>query len=117
MLLVGKREPLKRALLGALERAFAPTDPVFAAKLLTDLKATTVPDDLPNDLIVRRFETAAVLACKRGYARLVVIIDEFGKLLEYAAQQPASKGIIPGWKLPKLSSKLSIGPVEYHRRT
>ena len=87
VLLVGQRAPLAQALSEALATALGTLEP----DLFTDLGSNdSGPDnagpDLTDDAVVKRFETAAERVQAHGYGGLIVILDEFGKFLEYSAQ-------------------------------
>ena len=83
VLLVGQRAPLNRSLLEALSAAVAPLEPDLASGLEADL---TAPRRLTDERVVQHFETVAGSVHKLGYGGLVVVLDEFGKFLEYGAQ-------------------------------
>ena len=83
VLLVGQRAPLNRSLLEALSAAVAPLEPNLASLLEADL---TAPGRLTDERVVQHFETVAGSVHKLGYGGIVVVLDEFGKFLEYSAQ-------------------------------
>ena len=82
VLLVGQRAPLAQALSEALEAALGTLEPDLTDKSGSD----NLTPDLTDDAVVKRFETAAEWVQAHGYGGLVVILDEFGKFLEYSAQ-------------------------------
>jgi len=50
--------------------------------------------NIHNEKVVALFEDAARLARNDGHTGLLLIIDEFGKFLEYAAQNPESEDLL-----------------------
>ena len=83
VLLVGQRAPLSRSLLEALSVSIASLDPDLASLLEADLNT---PGGLTDERVVQRFEVVAGSVQELGYSGLVVVLDEFGKFLEYSAQ-------------------------------
>lgn len=84
VLLVGKRITFKRSLLIALKEAMKEISPELCKKIDIYLSE----DNIPDLIIVKFFEEANSLVYSNGYEGLFIIIDEFGKFLEYSAQFP-----------------------------
>lgn len=90
---VGSRRALGVALLAELERAFSRLpDPALRRRLTRD--CASVFDALTNGKPVSprdvsdAFVVATQLANEAGFAGLLVLVDEMGKFLEYAAHRP-----------------------------
>lgn len=101
VLVMGHRSSLKHALLGALR------DQV--ATLLSDL-AANISQSLLNDLIddstvVKLYEAAYCQVKEKGYKGIFLVIDEFGKFLEFAAQHPDTEDLFVLQELAEMGSR------------
>lgn len=75
VLITGGREPLVPALIRGLDVSLHG-------------QASLGVDECSAKVAAERFHAAASEAKKRGYSGLLIIVDELGKFLEYAAQYP-----------------------------
>jgi hypothetical protein len=89
ILLVGQRTSLKPALLHALGKSLDGIATDFAYKV----NAYAQSENIPDQSVISFFEEAGQQVCQNGYAGLIIIIDEFGKFLEYAAQHPDTEDL------------------------
>lgn len=85
VLIVGQRGALKPALLGALAETFSSIDEEFSAELLGKLEHV---EEVEDSAVAELFERASEAADNAGRDGLLVVVDEFGKFLEYAALHP-----------------------------
>lgn len=81
VLLVGERAPLKPSLLRALSSTLASIDHALAREV-EEISQQNLIDD---SAVIRYFERAAEEVKRHGYKGLLIVVDEFGKFLEYAA--------------------------------
>jgi len=81
ILLVGERAPLKPALLRALSSTFVLTNHALAC----EIKEAAQQNRIDDATVIRYFERAAEEVKRHGYKGLLIVVDEFGKFLEYAA--------------------------------
>ena len=94
VLISGERAPLSLGLLRGLVHgltAFNITSPsISLAKEAKNLLKTAEKGTLPSaSEITTLFESATHEICESGGSGLLVVVDELGKFLEYATQQPA----------------------------
>jgi hypothetical protein len=89
ILISGRRVSLKAAILEALQGSLS--------KISTDLSGQAAmasqAENIPDSLVVSLFEAAGQEVTEAGYAGLLLIIDEFGKFLEFAAFHPETEDI------------------------
>jgi len=99
VLVSGSREPINRALLRGLETAiehhWPSSPPLLLVEVRALLKAIDAGQVLPGRQVVEVFEEMAlkVASSRKSGAGLFVVIDELGKLLEYAAAHPTESDI------------------------
>lgn len=84
ILIQGQRRPLPEDFLIALEKAFSKKSHRFQ-KMIHDYRSSEINN--PRSLVTL-YEAATEEAKSNGYGGLLVIIDEFGKYLEFAAENP-----------------------------
>ena len=84
ILIQGQRKPLHEDFLIALESAFTKKSQRFQS-MIHDYRSSDISD--PRSLVTL-YETATEEAKLNGHGGLLVIIDEFGKYLEFAAENP-----------------------------
>ena len=94
VLISGERAPLSLGLLrGLVHGLTASNGTIPAASLIQNsqkLLETAEKGTLPSaSEITTLFESATHVICESGGSGLLVVIDELGKFLEYATQQPA----------------------------
>ena len=94
VLISGERAPLSLVLLRGLVRGLtASNGTIPSASLIQEsqnLLETAEKGTLPSaSEITTLFESATHVICESGGSGLLVVIDELGKFLEYATQQPA----------------------------
>ncbi|HHW11365.1 MAG TPA: hypothetical protein GXX29_15525 [Firmicutes bacterium] len=88
ILVSGHRTRLTQALLSALANAIEPFDPSQALRI-RDFPGTDTANSMWHF-----FDELLSIIKKRGFSGLLVIIDEFGKFLEYAVSNPESEDLI-----------------------
>jgi hypothetical protein len=99
VLVSGSREPINKALLRGLECAIEhhwPSSPPFLLIEVREmLKAIDAGKPVPGRQVVEMFEEVAhkVGSSRKSGIGLLVVIDELGKLLEYAAAHPVESDI------------------------
>ncbi len=81
VLIVGQRAPVKPALLRALAQAMSQIAPDLAAGATALANQPSVGDHAVADL----YERAAHRAAEHGHNGILLVLDEFGKFLEYVA--------------------------------
>ncbi|MGI9064886.1 MAG: hypothetical protein ACR2HX_00550 [Pyrinomonadaceae bacterium] len=95
----GTREPLNRAILRGLETAieqFWPSSPpLFLPEVRALIEAIDAGELVTGRQVVEKFEQMAdkVGSSRKSGVGLLVVIDELGKLLEYAAVHPTESDI------------------------
>ena len=94
VLISGERAPLSLALLRGLERGLTAHNgkqhPNSLSQELANLLETAENDTLPPaSEITHLFELATHQVCDAGGSGLLLVVDELGKFLEYAAQHPS----------------------------
>jgi hypothetical protein len=90
VLVVGKRQALKPALLDALAQSLKGIEDDDSAGLRRQSQSL---GDVDDDTVAAAFEAASLTATQAGYAGLIVILDEFGKFLEYASLNPEEEDL------------------------
>ena len=99
ILITGSRQPIGRALLAGLHNALENLPERSARAVSKELRskwASVLDAPFPNAQEIRQvFTAASILACKKDPAcrGLLVVIDEAGKFLEYAAIHPEQTDI------------------------
>ena len=115
VLITGSREPLAlslaRSLYGALNETF---DSRSKSKTLDDLKAVfknPTPSLSDHDALQFLVEANKELITKKRAQGLLVILDELGKFLEYAAFHPDRQDIFLLQRLAELSTRSGKEPI------
>lgn len=86
VIVVGRRAPLTPALLMTLAETLRPINPDFADRLQRT-------EGIDAEELWQLVDEALIVAATAGYSGLAIVIDEFGKFLEYAALHPAGDDI------------------------
>lgn len=90
VLIVGQRAPLRTLILSALADAV----PTIRSEATAALQATTGGGSVSDQEMMTLVERAAEAVQRDGkYGGLTIVIDEFGKCLEYMAQHPATEDL------------------------
>jgi hypothetical protein len=84
VLVVGQRAPIKPALLRALAEGMEAVEPSLAS----EISEAAGDERVSDERVLALLEWAADAASEAGRGGLLVILDEFGKFLEYAALHP-----------------------------
>ncbi len=101
ILSVGHRTSLKMAILNDLSDQIDSVLPALASEI-----RTAISDGSIEDSAVLEFFEAASTQCKgAGLNGILLIIDEFGKFLEFAAQHPTTEDIYILQELAEMSSR------------
>ena len=115
VLITGSREPLAvslgRSLYGALNETF---DTRSKSKVLEDLRAVfknPTPSLSDQEALQFLVEANRELITKKRAQGLLVILDELGKFLEYAAFHPDRQDIFLLQRLAELSSRSGKEPI------
>jgi len=112
ILIVGSRRPLSEALVTGLKHGLANTG---RAKLLRWLERRangvfSEPHPPPRQ-VVHLYSLAASGAARYGAGGLLLVIDELGKLLEYAAQYPKTSDIFVLQELAEHATRSGNSPL------
>lgn len=89
VLVVGQRAPIKPTILGALAKSLGDVAPSVADEAVEVLRFGEQTDDQVVALVERANEAAR----KAGWDGLLIMLDEFGKFLEYAALHPDTEDL------------------------
>jgi hypothetical protein len=100
ILMQGQRKPLTSDFIEALSNSFKNISPGFY-KTLVALQNS--PQD--NRTVVQLFDRATQEAEKSGFSGLLVIVDEFGKYLEYAADNSDEVDLLLMQELAEASAR------------
>jgi hypothetical protein len=90
VLIVGRRMPIKIALLSALEEQLT----VLAPEVATKAGRLASDHDVGDREVAELFELAANRVADSGFAGVLLILDEFGKFLEYTAANLDSEDLL-----------------------
>jgi hypothetical protein len=94
---------LKPALLAALEESLRPVDASLAREAAEAADAESVSDERVTTL----FERAGAAAEGAGLGGLLIVLDEFGKFLEYAALHPETEDLFVMQGLAEVAARSS----------
>lgn len=83
VLVQGQRTNINIELLSVLSSTFSEVDPKFSEKVKEN-----IPGNVENKIVLELYQKAIIVAQNSGYDGILVIIDEFGKFLEYASANP-----------------------------
>ena len=116
VLISGERSPLALALLRGLSRALTTSNGNHVSSSLqqevTDLLETAENDSsLSVSDVTHLYELATLQVCENGGSGLLLIIDEFGKFLEYASQNPSEADIFVLQSLAELADRSRETPL------
>lgn len=103
---VGQRASLERSLLDGLARAIRPYDKKAAKSWATMSKRVS----LGAEPVAVAYEQATVIAQRAGYVGVVLLLDEFGKFLEYAALHSEEGDLYVMQLLAEFSARSSPAP-------
>ncbi len=104
VLLVGQRSPLIPAFLRALSASLRSKFPRLSEKVDNCAHQRHIPDEA----IVTLVEEVANTVADGGSGGLLVVWDEFGKFLEYAAQHPESEDLLVMQHLAELAARSPV---------
>ena len=116
VLISGERAPISLALLRGLQHGLISFNGLSEKnpplpKIKTLLKAAE-EGNLPNsNEITKLFESAMPLIENHGGTGLLLVIDEFGKFLEYASQYPAREDMFVLQTLAEFADRSSKAPI------
>jgi len=109
VLLTARRAPAVKCLAEALRDALAALPRRKAGALLLELSQACTSADSSGAgdtrVLSRLFSSAAALAVECGYAGLLVVIDELGKIFEYAARHPQHGDVFVLQELAELANR------------
>ncbi len=113
VLVIGSRQGIGGAILAALQTTLTKAYPRGgAAPLLDELKDATKGSAPDDDRVVDLVERAAKYLAKTGKAKgLLIVLDEVGKFLEYAANSGGSSDIFLLQRLSEAASRSKNAPV------
>lgn len=115
VLISGERAPITRALLQGLEhglKTFGFSTRHSLRKSIQELLKTEVKDKPPQATeITGLFEGATRAIKQKGGHGLLLVIDELGKFLEYAAQHPAQGDVFVLQTLAEFASRSAQTPL------
>lgn len=103
ILIQGQRKSLNIDFIAALSNAFVEISPNFYKKLAALQKAKQ-----DNRVVVEVFGRATKEAQKQGYGGILVVVDEFGKYLEYAADNSDEVDLLLMQELAETSARSDI---------
>jgi len=105
VLIVGRRSSLKTELLQALLATVSGWSNRKPARFIKSLLKTSCINDAD---CIRAFEIVLNVASIEGYTGLSLMIDEFGKLLEFAGLHPENDELYLMQELAELASRSSV---------
>lgn len=116
VLISGERAPLSLALLRGLDRGLANSDGEYTSislrQELNDLLETVNSDSLPSaSEVTDLFEAATHQICDSGGSGLLLVLDELGKFLEFAAQHPSQGDMFILQSLAELADRSQQTPL------
>ena len=113
VLVVGSRQSIGVAIIEALRQSIANAYPRGgAAELLRELQGQSKQGIVSDDRVVALVEEAAGTLAKSGKAKgLLIVLDEVGKFLEYAANSGGSEDIYLLQKLSETASRSKGVPI------
>ena len=114
VLISGERAPITLALLRGLEhglKTFGVSSSDLQQKVKNLLKTAADGTPLQASEITALFESAARSIEKNGGVGLLLVIDELGKFLEYAAQSPAQGDVFVLQTLAELAARSDRTPL------
>ena len=112
VLVTGSREPMSQAVLRGLLTALEQNVPGKGNPLLKKASRSLNSSNLDDRDIVAFFEeTAAALAQSKTYGGILLIIDELGKFLEFAALNPERQDVFLLQSLAEASSRSQKAPI------
>ena len=116
ILISGERAPLSLALLRSLDRGLSNSNGSYTSipiqQELKELLETVNNDSLPTASdVTNLFECATHQICDSGGSGLLLIIDELGKFLEFAAQHPSQGDMFILQSLAELADRSQNTPL------
>ncbi len=116
VLISGERAPLTLALLRGLDRGLSNSNgsnaSVSLRQEINDLLETENNDSLPSaSKVTDLFEIATHQICDSGGSGLLLVIDELGKFLEFAAQHPSQGDMFLLQSLAELADRSQQTPL------
>lgn len=103
VLITGQRAQLSRELLHSLGENLTGIAPIVQQTAERLAQQATVPDQG----VIQVFQSASQAVQDAGYGGLLVIIDEFGKFLEFAAQHPDEEDLFVLQHLAEMAERNS----------
>lgn len=103
ILITGQRSQLKRELLLSLSENLASTAPEIQQTAEQLARQAIIPDQN----VVQIFQSASQAVERAGYGGLLIILDEFGKFLEFAAQHPDEEDLFVLQHLAEMAERNS----------
>ncbi len=116
VLISGERAPLSLALLRGLERGLSNSNGTHTSmplcQKISGLLKSTDRDSLPSATVITNlFELATHQICESGGSGLLLVIDELGKFLEFAAQHPSQGDMFILQTLAELADRSQQTPL------
>ena len=115
VLISGERAPLSTALLRGLEKGLEsfgiPSNSSIQEKIAELLESAASETPLQASEITNLFESATRAIKKKGGEGLLLVIDELGKFLEYAAQSPAQGDVFVLQTLAEFATRSEQTPL------
>ncbi len=112
VLVTGSREPMSQAVMRGLLTALDQNVPGKGNPLLKKASLSLKNSNLEDRDVVAFFEeTAAALAKGKTYGGILLIIDELGKFLEFAALNPERQDVFLLQSLAEASSRSQKAPI------
>ncbi len=116
VLISGERAPLSLALLRSLDRGLSNSNGTYISislqQELKELLETASKDSLPTASdVTHLYESATQQICESGGSGLLLIIDELGKFLEFAAQNPSQGDMFLLQSLAELADRSQQTPL------
>jgi hypothetical protein len=105
ILMVGERSSIAPAFLSSLAESIQQISVALAEKIRNLLQNKSQPS---SSEIVALLYQAAQMAKQTGYGGLLVIVDEFGKFLEYVALHPENEDLLVIQHLAEAASRSDI---------
>jgi len=101
LLIIAERKALKVQITECISKSFESIDVDFSKKARKLLENQSISGNKLNLLIVE----ASKIAKENNYGGLLIIIDEFGKFLEYAAAKPEERDLLFIQSMAEIASR------------
>jgi len=111
IVLTGKREPIHESIYSGFIRALGNlNDPALSEQLQLMIRSISSNDKAKTSKLTEIIETTSKIVLESGYSGTCLVIDELGKLLEFAALKPEQSDIHTLQELAELACRSNQAP-------